>query len=63
MKENSDEVKRCKICGKIIVGENKTGICGECKKKIGDGGTAAAGVLTIIGGVVLTIAKKIILKR
>jgi hypothetical protein len=35
MSKENDEIRKCKICGKTIVGKNKTGICSGCKKKAG----------------------------
>lgn len=39
MSKNNNEERKCKICGKTIVGKNKTGICSACKKKAGDTGS------------------------
>ena len=36
MNKNNGEERKCKICGKTIVGKNITGICSACKKKAGD---------------------------
>ncbi|MBQ7013838.1 MAG: hypothetical protein IJN11_08005 [Oscillospiraceae bacterium] len=49
MNTNNNE-RKCKRCGKTIVGKNKTGICSACKKKAGDTGVTALGVLAIIAG-------------
>ena len=57
MNDNQKEVRKCKICGKTIVGRNKTGICTGCKKKAGDNGVAALGVFALIGGNVCTVIK------
>ena len=57
MKDNNEEVRKCKICGKTIVGKNRTGICSGCKKNAGDKGVAALGVFTVIGGTVWTVIK------
>ena len=53
MRKNNNEERKCKICGKTIVGKNKTGICSACKKKAGDAGVTVMGVflLTIWTGV------------
>lgn len=32
MSKNNNEERKCKMCGKTIVGKNKTGICSACKK-------------------------------
>ena len=40
MSKNNNEERKCKICGKTIVGKNKTGICSACKKKAGDTGVS-----------------------
>lgn len=50
-KNNSDE-RKCKICGKTIVGKNKTGVCAACKKKAGDTSVSVMGALAVIGGIV-----------
>ena len=49
MSKNNDDERKCKICGKTIVGKNKTGICAACKKKAGDTGVSVMGVLGLIG--------------
>ena len=33
MSKNNNEERKCKMCGKTIVGKNKTGICSACKKE------------------------------
>ena len=38
MSKNNNKERKCKICGKTIVGKNKTGVCSACKKKTGDTG-------------------------
>ena len=50
MSKNNNEERKCKMCGKTIVGKNKTGICSACKKKAGDTGVTVMGVLALIGG-------------
>ena len=53
MSKNNNEERKCKMCGKTIVGKNKTGICSACKKKAGDtAGVAVMGVLALIGGAI-----------
>ena len=49
MSKENEEIRKCKICGKTIVGKNKTGICSACKKKAGDTGVTALGVIGLIG--------------
>lgn len=61
MSKNNDEERKCKICGKTIVGKNKTGICSACKKKAGDQG-AVIGVFAVISGVIWTGVKAFIKK-
>ncbi len=56
MNTNNEE-RKCKICGKTIVGNNKTGICSACKKKTGDKGVAAMGILAVISGIIYTAVK------
>ncbi len=57
MSKNNNEERKCKICGKIIVGKNKAGICSACKKKAGDTGVTVMGVLALIGGAIWTGVK------
>lgn len=57
MSMNNEEERKCKICGKTIVGKNMTGVCSACKKKAGDTGVTALGVLALIGGVIWTAVK------
>ena len=45
MSKNNYGERKCKICGKTIVGKNKTGVCSACKKKTGDTGVTALGIL------------------
>ena len=52
-----DQVRKCKICGKTIVGKNKTGICTACKKKAGDAGVNLLGILALVGGGIWTTIK------
>lgn len=59
MSKNNGEARKCKICGKTIVGKNKTGICSACKKKTGDVGVNVMGGLALIGGVIWTIVKAV----
>lgn len=47
---DNNETKKCKFCGKTLVGKNKTGICSSCKKRAGDTGVTAVGILSLIGG-------------
>ena len=49
MSKNNAEERKCKICGKTIVGKNKTGICSACKKKAGDTGVTVLSVLGLVG--------------
>lgn len=56
MSTNTEE-RKCKMCGKTIVGKNKTGICSACKKKAGDTGVNALGIIGIIGTVIFTGVK------
>lgn len=51
MSKNNEEERKCKICGKTIVGKKKTGVCAACKKKVGDTGRNALGVLAFGGGI------------
>ena len=57
MSKNNNEERKCKICGKIIVGKKKAGICSACKKKAGDTGVTVMGVLALIGGAIWTGVK------
>ena len=57
MSKNNGEARKCKICGKTIVGKNKTGICSACKKTTGDTGVTVMGVLAVIGGAIWTGVK------
>ena len=41
MSKNNNKERKCKICGKTIVGKNKTGVCSACKKKTGDTGVTS----------------------
>lgn len=56
MNTNNNE-RKCKLCGKTIVEKNKTGICSACKKKAGEAGVTALGVLAVIGGGIWTTVK------
>ena len=51
MNRNNKEEKKCRKCGKTIVGNNKTGICAACKKKCADEGAIVLGVVATAGGV------------
>ena len=57
MSKNNNEERKCKMCGKTIVGKNKSGICSACKKKAGDTGVTVMGVLALIGGAIWTGVK------
>ncbi len=57
MNKHNDEVRKCKICGKTIVGKNKTGVCSACKKKTGDKSVATVGILAAISGIIFTVVK------
>ena len=57
MSKGTEEVRKCKICGKTIVGKNKTGICSACKKKAGDTGVTVLGVIGLIGSGIWTAVK------
>ena len=60
MSKNNDEERKCRICGKTIVGKNKTGICAACKKKAGDiTGVAALFALSVIGSIIFPLEKVI----
>ena len=52
MNKNNNE-RKCKLCGKTIVGRNKIGICSACKKKTNN---TVLSALPLIG-VTLTIVK------
>ena len=52
MSKNNNEERKCKICGKTIVGKNKTGICSACKKKAGDKSVIVTSFLVLIGGAI-----------
>ncbi len=53
MSKNNGKEKKCRICGKTLVGKNKTGVCSACKKKAGDTGGTIVGILGVIGGLAL----------
>ena len=57
MNKNNNEEKKCKICGKTIVGKNKTGICSACKKKAAGDTVTVMGVFTLIWIGVSKLAK------
>lgn len=57
MSKETEEIRKCKICGKTIVGKNKTGICSACKKKAGDTGVTVLGVIGLIGSGIWTAVK------
>lgn len=57
MSKNNDLERKCKMCGKTIVGKNKTSICSACKKKAGDTGVAALGIISLISGGVWATVK------
>ena len=57
MDKNNGEERKCKICGKTIVGKNKMGICSACKRKAGDTGRTVMGVLVLVGGAIWTRVK------
>ena len=50
----SEDVRRCKQCGKIIVGDSKLGICPKCADKDKRG---AAGIGVALVGVGLAIKR------
>lgn len=50
----SEAIKRCKQCGKIIVGDNKLGLCPMCADKDKKG---AAGIAMVAAGGFLAIKK------
>lgn len=55
MNKNNNE-RKCKLCGKTIVGRNKISIlCSACKKNVGN--TTALGALPLIGVGTLKIVK------
>lgn len=57
MNKNNKDARKCKVCGKTIVGRNKTGICSACKKKAEDTGVTALGVLGFIGTTAWALVK------
>lgn len=57
MSKNNGEERKCKICGKTIVGKNKTGICSVCKKKAGDTSVTVMEVLALIDGAIWTVVE------
>ena len=57
MNKNIEEERKCKMCGKTIVGNSKTGVCSACKKEVGDTSMNALGILVVIGGGIWTIVK------
>lgn len=59
MNKDNKDARKCKICGKTIVGRNKTGICSACKKKAGDTGVTALGVLGVIGTTAWALVKSL----
>ena len=49
--------KKCKFCKRIIVGDNKTGVCPVCRKKYG-GAISKVGLALIgVGGLIKTFYK------
>lgn len=52
----SEELKRCKFCGRIITDENMLGLCPKHQKKANEGGA-----LIGVAGVAL-LAKKVLPK-
>lgn len=59
MKKKNEEERKCKFCGKTIVGQNKSGICSACKKKAGDTSVTVLGVFALLGGAAWTVIKSI----
>lgn len=62
-KEN--EVKKCKMCGATLVGNNKNkkiGLCSNCARKAGQGGLQILAGVTLLGSTILGIAKLAIKK-
>ena len=57
MNKENEGVRTCKMCGKTIVGKNKTGVCSACKKKAGDTGVTVLGVLGLIASGLWTAVK------
>lgn len=51
MNKNNNE-RKCKQCGKTIVGKNRFGICSACMKKDSDNGLKTFGALTLTGSVI-----------
>ena len=49
---NTDTVKRCKQCGKILVSESKLGLCPKCADKDKRGVVEAVGGLAIAATVI-----------
>lgn len=52
MSKGNKEERKCKGCGKTLVGKNKTGFCSACKKTGAERGTIAAGVLAFVGSII-----------
>ena len=50
MNDINKKVRKCKLCGKTIVGHNWIGICKGCKKKIFDKGITLAGLSVLFAG-------------
>ena len=59
MSMSNDEERKCRICGKTIVGKNKICICSACKKKVGDTGVTVMGILGLIGTGIWTVVKAV----
>lgn len=57
MSEKTNKERKCRFCGKTIVGNNKIGICSACKKKAGDTGLNIIGLGSVIGGSIWAIIK------
>lgn len=63
-KEN--EVKKCKMCGATLVGNNKNkkiGLCSNCARKAGQGGVGILAGIIILGTVALKIVKDVVKKE
>ena len=62
MSKNNAEERKCKICGKTIVGRNKTGICSACRKKTSDTVFKALVALGFVGTAARSLVKVFIKK-
>ena len=49
---NTDTMKRCKQCGKILVSESKLGLCPKCADKDKRGAAEFGGGVLLFAGIV-----------